>query len=53
METFFSFLNAPIAFIVALGILVFVHELGHYLMARLTGMQVDTFALGMGYRLFG
>ncbi len=40
-------------FIIVLGILVFVHELGHFIMARLSGMRVETFALGMGYRLFG
>ncbi len=53
MESVFSFLNALVAFAIALGILVFVHELGHFLMARLSGMRVHTFALGMGYRLFG
>ena len=31
---------------VALGILVFVHELGHFLFARLFGMRVDAFSLG-------
>jgi regulator of sigma E protease len=42
-----------IYFIIVLGILVFVHEGGHFLMARLCGMRVDTFAIGMGFRLFG
>ena len=40
-------------FALVLGVLVFVHELGHFLMARFTGMRVETFALGMGFRLFG
>ncbi len=40
-------------FVVVLGILVFVHEFGHFLMARLSGMRVEVFALGMGFRLFG
>ncbi|MEM1054907.1 MAG: RIP metalloprotease RseP [Bacteroidota bacterium] len=31
---------------IALGILVFVHELGHFLFARLFGMRVDAFSLG-------
>jgi regulator of sigma E protease len=53
MESLFSVLNSLVSFIIALGILVFAHELGHYLMARLTGMQVDIFAIGMGSRLFG
>ncbi|MEK9138467.1 MAG: site-2 protease family protein, partial [Bacteroidota bacterium] len=40
-------------FVVTLGILVFVHELGHFLAAKLCGMRAEVFALGMGNRLFG
>jgi regulator of sigma E protease len=40
-------------FVIVLGILVFVHEFGHFLMARLSKMRVEVFALGMGFRLFG
>ncbi len=36
----------------ALGILVFVHELGHFLAARLFGMRVDAFSLGFPPNLF-
>jgi regulator of sigma E protease len=39
-------------FILVLGILVFVHELGHFLMARRIGVRVITFALGFGPKLF-
>jgi regulator of sigma E protease len=35
-----------ILFIVILGVLIFVHELGHFLVAKYTGMRVDAFALG-------
>jgi len=49
METIFSILY----FIIVIGILVFVHEFGHFLMARLSGMRVEAFSLGMGFRLFG
>lgn len=35
-----------IIFIVILGALIFVHELGHFLVAKYTGMRVDEFALG-------
>lgn len=34
-----------------LGVLVFVHELGHFLVARLMGVRVNEFAIGMGPRL--
>lgn len=53
METILSTLYSVIYFVIVLGILVFVHEFGHFLMARLSGMRVNTFALGMGFRLFG
>lgn len=36
-----------------LGILIFVHELGHYLTARACGVTIHEFALGMGKRLVG
>ncbi len=38
---------------IAIGIVIFVHELGHFIMARLRGVRVDKFSLGFGPRLFG
>ena len=35
------------------GMLIFVHELGHFLLARREGVRVETFSLGFGPRLFG
>ncbi|MDJ0388145.1 RIP metalloprotease RseP [Roseomonas sp. E05] len=40
-----------IAFIVVLGVLVFIHELGHYLAARWRGVHVDVFSIGFGKRI--
>ncbi|MDI6795355.1 MAG: RIP metalloprotease RseP [Desulfatibacillaceae bacterium] len=40
-------------FILVLGLLVFAHELGHFLFARLFKVGVETFSLGFGPRLFG
>ncbi|MEO1631333.1 MAG: site-2 protease family protein, partial [Bacteroidota bacterium] len=37
----------------ALSILVFVHELGHYLAARLFGMRVDKFSIGFPPKIIG
>ena len=37
-----------IAFCVVLGVLVFVHEMGHYLAARWRGVRVDAFSIGFG-----
>ena len=41
------------AFLFALGVIVFVHELGHHLMAKLFGVRVLTFSLGFGQRIWG
>ncbi|MBN1472824.1 MAG: RIP metalloprotease RseP [Syntrophaceae bacterium] len=42
-----------ISFIVLLGILIFVHELGHFLAARMAGVGVLKFSLGFGPKIFG
>jgi regulator of sigma E protease len=41
-----------LAFVFVLGVLIFVHELGHFLMARRIGVRVLTFSLGFGPKLF-
>ena len=46
-------LNNLIPFIIILTILVFVHELGHYLIARKNGVKVEVFSIGFGKELFG
>ncbi len=45
--------DSIIYFIITIGILVFVHELGHFLAARMCKMRTDAFAIGFGQRLFG
>jgi regulator of sigma E protease len=40
-------------FILALGPLIFVHELGHFLLAKLMGVSVEKFSLGFGPKLIG
>lgn len=42
-----------IAGILAMGLLVFVHEMGHLLMAKMTGIAVEAFSLGFGKELWG
>ncbi len=42
-----------LSFIIVLGVLIFFHELGHFLAARLFGVGVTKFSLGFGPRLFG
>src|ERR1051326_1529454 len=38
---------------IMLGTLIFIHELGHFLAAKLTGMRVDRFSIGFPPRAFG
>lgn len=40
-------------FLFVLTVLVFVHELGHYLVARFNGVRVEIFSIGFGPELFG
>jgi regulator of sigma E protease len=42
-----------IYFLIVIGILVFVHEFGHFIMAKRAGVRVEKFSLGMGPKLFG
>jgi regulator of sigma E protease len=40
-----------VPFVILLGILIFVHELGHFLVARACGVRVEVFSLGFGKKL--
>ncbi len=46
-------MNVAIGFILVLGILILVHEWGHFIVARAFGVRVDVFSIGFGPRLFG
>ena len=45
--------NYGIVFVLILTVVVFVHELGHYLVARRNGVRIDVFSVGFGKELFG
>lgn len=45
-------LNSIISFLIALGILVFIHEYGHYSVARFYGVRVIRFSVGFGKPIF-
>jgi regulator of sigma E protease len=46
-------LVAIVAFIVLVGVMVIVHEFGHFAVAKLCGVRVEAFSIGFGPRLFG
>ena len=48
-----GFLINTLAFVFALGVIIFVHELGHYLVARVFDVKILTFSLGFGQRIWG
>ncbi len=48
MNTFLVFLLTVVIF----GVLIFVHEFGHFIAARIFGVKVNEFAIGMGPKLF-
>ncbi len=53
MEALFSFGHTLLMFLIVLTALVFVHEWGHYWVARRCGVRVETFSIGFGKELFG
>jgi regulator of sigma E protease len=61
MDGFFDFFHTAAGnawiyggtFVLVLSLLVFVHEWGHYIVARLCGVRVETFSVGFGKELVG
>jgi len=53
IELINNFFAGAFWFIVVIGLLVFLHESGHFLTAKAFGMRVEVFSLGFGKRLFG
>ncbi|MBS0385406.1 MAG: site-2 protease family protein, partial [Proteobacteria bacterium] len=53
MEALQSILVYPLAFVVVLSIVVFVHEFGHFRVARWCGVAIETFSIGFGKTIFG
>jgi regulator of sigma E protease len=53
MDFIFWLLSFVVPFLVVLTIIVFVHEMGHYLVARWNGIAVQAFSIGFGRELIG
>ena len=53
MDLISGILNYPVAFLFVLTVVVFVHEFGHYLVARWCGIRVEVFSIGFGPEIFG
>ncbi len=53
MTSLYSFGHTIAAFIIVLSIIVFIHEYGHYIVAKLCGVRITAFSIGFGKELFG
>jgi regulator of sigma E protease len=53
MDVLPAFVLKPLAFLFVLTVVIFVHELGHFLVARWCGVRVKTFSIGFGKEIFG
>jgi len=53
MDLFSNIWNYGGAFLVTITVIVFFHELGHFLIARFNGVRVEVFSIGFGPELFG
>ena len=53
LDAFLSFGFKMTAFLIGLAALIFVHELGHFLIARKCGVTVEKFSIGFGPKIIG
>ncbi|MEC9022881.1 MAG: RIP metalloprotease RseP [Pseudomonadota bacterium] len=53
LEYIYDFSISLFAFLAVLTVLVYIHELGHYLAARQCGVRVEVFSIGFGPEIFG
>ncbi len=53
IEHIYSAGHTLAAFIIVLSIIVFIHEYGHYIVAKMCGVKIDAFSIGFGKELFG
>lgn len=52
-ELFYSFFHHFWSFVVILSTIVFIHEFGHYIIAKICGVKIEAFSIGFGKELFG
>ena len=53
MEAIWGIFRTLLSFVVSLGVLIFIHEFGHFLAAKIFKVKVERFSLGFGPRLLG
>lgn len=53
MDYLVNFRDYVLYFLILLSVVVFVHEMGHFLVARFNGVRIEVFSIGFGHELFG
>jgi regulator of sigma E protease len=53
MSHILHFLHYAVSFALVISVIVFIHEFGHFLVARLCGVKVEVFSIGFGRELLG
>lgn len=53
MDILLNSIHHILPIIIVLSVLIYVHEMGHYLVARWCGVKVEAFSIGFGYELYG
>jgi regulator of sigma E protease len=53
LDAFLSYGFKTMAFLIGLASLIFIHELGHFLIARKCGVVVEKFSIGFGPKIIG
>lgn len=53
MDILLSGLHYALSFILILSVIVFIHEFGHYFVARLCGVRIEVFSIGFGKEIWG
>ncbi len=53
MDIIGDLIHTILSFLVIISIIVFIHEYGHYIIARLCGVKIEVFSLGFGREVFG
>lgn len=48
-----SLLQTIVVFVIVLGVMIVIHEFGHFIVAKFFGIRVDVFSVGFGKRLWG
>ncbi|MGE0753960.1 MAG: RIP metalloprotease RseP [Alphaproteobacteria bacterium] len=53
MDIFLNILHTLASFFIVISVIVFIHEFGHYIVAKWSGVKIEAFAIGFGKELIG